>query len=119
MLKYNNKLIPIAKKLRKNMTKKEKILWYNFLKDYHIKFYRQKVIENYIADFYCHEAKLVIEIDGKHHLQEEYKSRDKFRTEYMVALDLKTIRFTNNQLLNNPKYVFNQIEKNVLDRIEK
>ncbi len=117
MLKYNKKLIPIAKQLRINMTKAENILWHDFLKHYPIKFYRQKVIENYIADFYCHKAKLVIEIDGSHHAQEMHRSSGNFRTEYMNALDLKTIRFTNEQLANNPKHVFNEIDKTVLERI--
>ena len=117
MLKYNSKLIPRAKQLRKNMTKEENILWHDFLKSYPVKFYRQKVIDNYIADFYCHKAKLIIEIDGKQHLQTGNREHDKIRTAYFEALNLKTIRFMNSQLANNPNYVYKEIDKTVNERI--
>ena len=57
--------------LRKNMTKEERHLWYDFLRSYTIKFLRQKVIDNYIVDFYCHEARLIIELDGSQHYEEK------------------------------------------------
>ncbi len=66
-LEYNKKLIPRAKELRKNMTKQENHLWYDFLRIYPVRFQRQKTIDNYIADFYCHKAKLIIELDGSQH----------------------------------------------------
>lgn len=65
--KYNKELVSIAKTLRKNMTNEENHLWYDFLKVYPIRFYRQKVLGKYIADFYCSKAKLVIELDGAQH----------------------------------------------------
>lgn len=68
--KYNKANVPIAKTLRKNMTKQEKHLWYDFLREYPIKFTRQKVLGKYIADFYCAKANLVIEIDGSQHYEE-------------------------------------------------
>ncbi|MBE6535584.1 MAG: DUF559 domain-containing protein, partial [Ruminococcaceae bacterium] len=71
--KHNKDIVPTAKMLRKNMTKEEKHLWYDFLRTYHIRFLRQKVLGRYIADFYCAEAKLVIELDGSGHYTEEGK----------------------------------------------
>ena len=66
-LSYKCDNIPLAKTLRKNATPQEKHLWYDFLSTYPVRFQRQKAIDNFIADFYCHEAKLVIEIDGSQH----------------------------------------------------
>ena len=63
-LKYNGKIIPFAKELRESMTRQEKHLWYDFLDDYPVRFQRQKTIDNYIADFYSHKARLVIKLDG-------------------------------------------------------
>jgi very-short-patch-repair endonuclease len=67
MLDYNKKLLPFAKELRKEMTKQERHLWYDFLRYYSVKIYKQKVIDNFIVDFYCHKARLVIELDGSQH----------------------------------------------------
>ena len=64
MKEYNKANIPLAKTLRKNMTPWERKLWYEFLRNYPIRCQRQKAIGNYIADFYCAKAKLVIELDG-------------------------------------------------------
>ena len=64
---HNPKLTENAKELRKNMTKEEKHLWYDFLKTYPVRFLRQKVIDDYISDFYCHKARIVIELDGSQH----------------------------------------------------
>lgn len=65
--KHNKNLTENARYLRRNMTKEEKRLWYDFLKDYPIRFLRQKVIDTYIADFYCHKARFIIELDGSQH----------------------------------------------------
>ncbi len=65
--KHNPKLTKNAKALRKNMTKEERHLWYDFLRSYPVRFLRQKVIDNYIVDFYCHDAQLIIELDGSQH----------------------------------------------------
>ncbi|MGM9632138.1 MAG: endonuclease domain-containing protein, partial [Eubacteriales bacterium] len=66
-LDYNKKNITLAKNLRKNATPQENHLWYDFLSKYEVRFQRQKAIDNFIADFYCHKAKLIIEIDGSQH----------------------------------------------------
>ena len=100
-LKYNGNNVPFARELRKNATPQEKHLWYDFLSTYKIRFQRQKPIDNFIADFYCHKAKLVIEIDGSQHFTEEGIEKDEFRTEVLSAYDLLVIRFTNRQVDKN------------------
>ena len=100
-LDYNEKNITLAKNLRKNATPQENHLWYNFLSKYEIRFQRQKAIDNFIADFYCHKAKLIIEIDGAQHYTEEGRQKDEFRTEILEGYDLKVIRFSNRQINTN------------------
>ena len=96
-LKYKSGLIPLAKSLRTNATKQEKRLWYDFLSKYPVRFQRQKAIDKFIADFYCHKAKLVIELDGSQHYTPDGKEHDEFRTEILEDYDLSVIRFTNKQ----------------------
>ena len=100
-LDYNRRNIINAKNLRKNATSQEKHLWYDFLSKYHIRFQRQKAIDCFIADFYCHRAKLVIEIDGSQHYTEKGRQKDEFRTEILEGYDLRVIRFTNRQINEN------------------
>ena len=69
--KHNEQLTPFAKQLRRDMTKEERRLWYDFLRTYPAHVYRQRVIGHYIVDFYCAEAKLVIELDGSQHYEPE------------------------------------------------
>ena len=97
-LDYNGKNITLAKNLRKNATPQENRLWYGFLSKYDVRFQRQKAIDNFIADFYCHKAKLVIEIDGAQHYTENGIQKDEFRTGILEGYDLKVIRFTNQQI---------------------
>ena len=98
---YNEKNIVLAQNLRKNATPQENHLWYDFLSKYEIRFQRQKTIDNFIADFYCHKARLVIEIDGSQHYTTEGKERDTYRTEILEGYDLHVIRFTNDDINNN------------------
>ena len=100
-LDYNKKNVSHAKNLRKSATPQENHLWYDFLSKYDIRFQRQKAIDNFIADFYCHRAKLIIEIDGSQHYAEEGKQKDEFRNEILEGYDLKVIRFTNYQIDTN------------------
>ena len=83
------------------MTKEERHLWYDFLRSYPVRFLRQKVIDNYIADFYCHEARLIIELDGSQHYEEKGLLKDKIRTEKIVSRNLTVIRIPNNEVNNN------------------
>ena len=97
-LKYNGNNIPLAKSLRKNATPQENHLWYDFLSKYEVRFQRQKAIDNFIADFYCHKAKLIIEIDGSQHYEQAEMQKDRFRTEILENLGLKVIRFSNREI---------------------
>ena len=81
---YNKENIPLAKTLRKNMTPWERKLWYDFLRYYPVRFQRQKAIGNYIADFYCAKARLVIELDGGGHYTAELAKKDEMRTKDLL-----------------------------------
>ena len=99
--KHNKKLVPTAKILRKNMTNEERHLWYEFLRNYPVRFTRQKVLGKYIVDFYCAKAKLVIEIDGSQHYTEKKIKEDSERTEFLQGYGLTVIRIPNNEVNNN------------------
>ena len=99
--KHNRKLVPLAKELRKNMTKEERHLWYDFLRTYPIRFSRQKVLGKYIVDFYSAEARLIIELDGSQHYEEEGWYKDQERTAFLEGYGLKVIRIPNNEVMHN------------------
>ncbi|MCI5841797.1 MAG: endonuclease domain-containing protein [Clostridium sp.] len=99
--KHNKQLVPLARALRKNMTKEERRLWYDFLRDYPVRFSRQKVLGRYIADFYSAEAKLIIELDGSQHYEDENIRKDARRTEFLEAYGLRIIRVANNEITEN------------------
>ena len=111
--KHNKQLVPLAKSLRKEMTKEERHLWYDFLKGYPVRFSRQKVIGKYIADFYSAQAKIVIELDGSQHYQEENMETDQERTEFLEKYGLKVIRIPNNEVNRNFQVVCVLIDKEV------
>ena len=100
-LPYNGKNVSLARKNRKNSTKQENRLWYDFLRTYPVKFRRQQPIDNYIADFYCREARLVIEVDGIQHESEEGQKRDAVRTEVLERYGWKVIRIPNRYIDND------------------
>ena len=108
--KYNKSLIANAKSLRRNMTAEEKHLWFDFLKEYPIKFRRQAVISKYIADFYCPKAKLIIELDGSQHFEEEGIEYDKIRTDFLEQYGLTVIRIPNNLIHEQFKAVCEYID---------
>ena len=93
---YN--LVTLAKNLRHNMTAQERKLWYTFLRTYPVRVYKQRIIGHYIADFYCSGAKLVIELDGSQHYDDEAMNYDRKREEYMKKEGIHTLRFTNTQI---------------------
>ena len=99
--KHNKKITPLAKILRKNMTKEERHLWYDFLRTYPVRFSRQKVLGKYIADFYCAAAKLVIELDGSTHYSEEGENADNERTAFLEEYGLTVVRITNPEIHKN------------------
>ena len=95
MKKYNKANIPLAKTLRNNMTPWERKLWYEFLRNYPIRFQRQKAIGNFIADFYCAKARLVIELDGGGHYTSEQAEKDKNRTKELENMNLTVLSICN------------------------
>jgi very-short-patch-repair endonuclease len=99
--KHNKNLVPIAKNLRKNMTKEERHLWYEFLRNYPVRFSRQKILGKYIVDFYCAKAKLVLELDGSQHYEEKGIKEDTQRTEFLKDYGLTVIRIPNNEVNHN------------------
>ena len=110
-LEYNKKLIPRAKELRRDATRQEKRLWYDFLSTYPLRFQRQKTIDNFIVDFYCHTCKLVIEIDGSQHFTEEGMTYDRERTAVLNSLGLQVVRFSNSDIDRNFDGVCRMIDK--------
>ena len=113
-LKYNYKLISRARDLRSNATRQENRLWYDFLSKYHVRFQRQKVIGNFIVDFYCHQAKLVVEIDGKHHYTDSGLEYDLERTAAVSEFDLHVIRFSNDDVDKNFDGVCKSIDEAII-----
>ena len=103
MLQYNKGLKQYSRELRKNMTDAEKLLWSKIRgKQINgLQFYRQKIIGNYIVDFYCPKAKLIIELDGSQHYSHEGKEKDKIRDDYMGRNGLKVLRFSDRDVFEN------------------
>ena len=115
--KHNVNLTINARNLRKNMTKEERHLWYDFLKRYPVRFLRQKVIDNYIVDFYCHSARLIIELDGSQHYEEKGLLKDKIRTEIIEQRNLTVIRIPNNEVNRNFEGVCQYIDNTVKESL--
>ena len=92
--RYKN-ILPKAQYLRKNMTAQERKLWYKFLKTYPVRWYKQRIIGPYIADFYCSAARLVVELDGLQHSLPDAKEYDKIREQYINMNNITVIRFQN------------------------
>ena len=115
MLPYSANLKQHSRQLRKNMTEAERHLWAKIrmkqLKGY--QFYRQKPIGDYIVDFFCPGAKLVIEVDGSQHFSDETVKNDRIRDEYLSSLGLRVQRFTNAEVLRNIEGVVESIEKEI------
>ena len=99
--KHNKQLVPLAKQLRKEMTKEERHLWYDFLRTHPVRFSRQKILGKYIADFYSAEAKLVIELDGSQHYEDGNMEKDSERTAFLEGYGLTVIRIPNNEVNSN------------------
>ena len=108
---YNKNLKENARNLRKNMTEQERKLWFCFLREYPVKFVRQRPIGSYIADFYCSEAKLIIELDGSQHYSEEGKRHDDNRTYVINQLGVQVLRFSNYDVDTNFNGVCFEIDR--------
>lgn len=113
MKAYNKDLVGNAQTLRKNMTKEEKHLWYDFLRRLPIQAHRQYNIGNYIVDFYIPKKHLVIEIDGRQHLTREHKEKDGERDEFLNKEGLMVLRFSNDSIRKS----FSAVCQVILDTI--
>ena len=111
---YNPKLVERSRELRRDMTKEERKLWYTFLRFLPVKFVRQKVIAYYIADFYCAEAKLVIELDGSQHFDEEGEKYDERRDRFLSDRGLTVLRYTNREIAES----FEGVKADILLHLE-
>ena len=116
-LPSNKRLKKFSQTLRKNATKEENHLWYDFLSKHEIRFQRQKAIDNFIADFYCHKAKLVIELDGSQHCEPENAEYDRKRTEYLKKEGLFVMCISNRDVNEQFRNVCEAIDSAVTCRL--
>jgi len=110
---YNKNLTSVSQNLRKNMTPEEKTIWYNFLKRLPYTVKRQKVIGNYIVDFYIPEKRTVIEIDGVQHKTPENEEKDKERDAELNKLNVRVLRYTNKAV----NLIFNKVCDDILIKL--
>ncbi|PKL78970.1 MAG: hypothetical protein CVV25_09695 [Ignavibacteriae bacterium HGW-Ignavibacteriae-4] len=110
---YNTELKLRARELRKRLTKAERKIWADFLSSLNIPIKRQKVLDNYIVDFYCSKAKLVIEVDGDSHSTKDGIEYDEHRTAVLESFGLEVIRFTNDEVL----FEFNKVQDTIIEKI--
>ena len=115
-MEQNRKLKSNAQTLRKHLTKEEAHLWYQFLCRHPLRFRKQYVIGNYIVDFYCHQAKLVVELDGSQHFTPEEKHKDNIRTAYLEQQGLKVLRFSNLDVMRRFQGVCEMIDMTAKER---
>ena len=108
--KHNKQLVPYAKRLRNEMTKEERHLWYDYLRTHSVRFSRQKILGKYIVDFYSPKAKLVIELDGSQHYEDENREKDNERTAFLKSYGLTIVRIPNNEVNRNFRGVCEYID---------
>lgn len=111
----NNQMLDTARKLRREMTPQERKLWYLFLRRYPVKIYKQRIIESFIVDFYCAEARLVIEADGSQHYTEQGQCHDHERSLILEQYGLKILRFSNREI----DYEFESVCEQIHNEIQK
>ena len=115
-MEQNKNLRPISQKLRKIATKEENLLWYKFLRHYSPQFRRQYVIGDYIVDFYCHKARLVVELDGSQHCEAQMLEYERKRTTYLQTQGLYVFRISNLDVLRQFGNVCAEIDRIVTIR---
>ena len=113
---YNGKLTANARRLRREMTKEERHLWYDCLKKLPVTVHRQKVLENFIVDFYIASCKIVIEVDGSQHYEPKTQDYDKKRTCFLEEQGLKVLRYTNSDIALHFRQVCEAIDQEVKNR---
>ncbi len=116
--KRNGELVSRARELRRDMTKEERRLWFDYLRTYPVRFSRQKVLGRYIADFYCAQAGLVLELDGSQHYEPEEQEKDAQRTAYLEKYSIHVVRIPNNEVTGNFRGVCEYIDSLVKQRME-
>ena len=117
LFRYDKRLVPLARELRKNMTPEEKHLWYDCLSKAPVKFYRQRPVgDRCIADFFAMQPRLVIEVDGKQHYTEQGLLHDAQRDAYLNSFGLLVLHFTNDQIRYAFEAVCSYIKGVVLER---
>ena len=110
---YNPDLLPRARELRRNMTDEERHLWYDFLRTYPVKFYRQRPIEHYIVDFCSLKVRLIVEVDGSQHYEPEGREYDDTRALVLQRHRFHTLRFSNRDINRNFRGVCEAIDETV------
>jgi very-short-patch-repair endonuclease len=120
MLRYNNRLKPKARDLRKNMTDSENVLWSRLRRKQllGVQFYRQKPIGNYVVDFFAPRARLVVEVDGLQHMEDHLIKTDQRRDAYLANLGLHALRFGNRQVLQDTDRVVEMIYRTLSARLD-
>lgn len=118
ILPRDKRLRQQARLLRSSATRQESLLWYDYLRSCPLRFNRQRVIGPYIVDFYCDQAKLVIELDGAQHYEEEELAYDQRRTAYLEGLGLMVLRFSNVDVNKNFEAVRAAIERALAQRVK-
>ncbi len=115
MLLYNPKLKKHSQELRKNMTDAERLLWSKLRRKQlkALQIYRQRIVGNYIVDFYCPRSKVIIEIDSGQHYSNEGIKEDTIRDEYMNSLGFKVLRFSDREVFENLDGVMGKIYENM------
>ena len=117
-MQHNKKLTRVAQNLRRNMTKEERRLWYEYLHDYPHRFRRQVTCGRFILDFYCAAAKLAIELDGSQHSTPQGKNYDEERTAFLESQGIVVLRFSNTDVLVNLRGVCQMIDMVVSERMQ-
>ena len=107
-----------ARRLRREMTPHERKLWYLFLQKYPVKIYKQRIIGRFIVDFYCASAKLVIELDGSQHYEPQGLVYDNERSQFLSALGLEVLRFSNRDVDRDFRGVCEQIDISIQKRMQ-
>ena len=110
IIPYNPKLVPLARKLRNNMTLGEILLWQEIKnKQLGVRFSRQIPIDQYIVDFYCKDLMLAIEVDGSTHYHDDQPERDAKRQERLESLGVRFLRFDDSDIKSNINWVVSEI----------
>ena len=113
----DNSQLENARRLRREMTPHERKLWYLFLRKYPVKIYKQRIIGRFIVDFYCASAKVVVELDGSQHYEPQGLTYDAERSQFLTALGLEVLRFSDRDIDRDFRGVCDQIDSTIQNRL--